>query len=472
MAGGVATTALALPAGPADTTVIDLGGAPQTSPKTDDGLRLEALVLEARKHNLQIEIDRAKIAEARALKSLATAQWFPKGSVQALFGGPTPEAKTDTINDLDTVTPSSLEGDFDFGRLGVSFRGGGQLVQPLFTFGQIGAARDAADHAVRAAEHNVEITESQMVALVHEAFWAYQLTRSFAESLSEGQEILHSVLERVEILLENDSPQVTENDRLRLIHAHATVKVRHEEAKSASKLAEKAMRLLVGRPQTAPMDIAHADIEEVPKQPAGVQDNLTSAVAHRPELLALRSLVQAHERVIDLRYNQFFPIFFLGGFIDWAITTNATDQTNPFLKDDFNFFSAGLGLGLRLELDVFHKLAVAEQAEAQLGTRAAQLAAAAQAIDLEVRAAHADLEGSYAQLPLLERALRAARGWLNASVLAYDIGTGDAGELIDAFIARATAEGELKQTYYLIHLGWSKLDKASGTLIDGDEAHK
>ena len=30
------------------------------------------------------------------------------------------------------------------------------------------------------------------------------------------------------------------------------------------------------------------------------------------------------------------------------------------------------------------------------------------AIDLEVRAAHADLEGSYAQLPLLERALRAA----------------------------------------------------------------
>ena len=44
--------------------------------------------------------------------------------------------------------------------------------------------------------------------------------------------------------------------------------------------------------------------------------------------------------------------------------------------------------------------------------------------------------------------LRAARGWLTAAVLAYDIGAGDAGELIDAFLARATAEGDLRKTEF------------------------
>ena len=466
----VASIALTAPPSP-DTTVIELGPSTSTTAAVPTGMALEDLVAEALSANVQIHIDRVRISEARALSQLATAQMFPKGSIQAIFGGPTPEAKTRTVNDLSTTTDASLENDFDFGQLGISFRGGGQLVQPVFTFGQITAAKDAAEHAVRAAEIKVDITSADVVALVHEAYWAFQLTHSFEESLSEGVGILASVLEKVEELLENDSPQVTENDRLRLIHAHATVKVRQEEALIATQLALRAMRLLIGRAQTTPLEIALVDIEHIPTQPPTVDTMLTSAVERRPELQALRALIAGQERFIDFRYNQLFPTFFIGGFLDWAITTNATDQTNPFLKDDFNFFSAGVGLGLRLELDVFHKLAVAQQAEAELGTRTAQMVGAAQAIDLEVRASHAELAGSYAQLPLLERALGAARGWLNTTVLAYDIGIGDAGELIDAFIARATAEGELKQTYYLVHVGWASLDKAAGRLVDRDVRH-
>ena len=76
---------------------------------------------------------------------------------------------------------------------------------------------------MKASEHKVGITAAEVALNVHKAFWAYQLTVSFSESLDEGQQILGDVLQKVEALLEDDSPQVTENDRLRLIHARATV---------------------------------------------------------------------------------------------------------------------------------------------------------------------------------------------------------------------------------------------------------
>ena len=455
-----------------DKIVIDLtitSTPTETTParSTSSQLTLQDLVDEALKANLQIGIERTRIRAAEALYGLAAAQVFPKGRVRGLFGGPTPEAKTTVTNDITTVTSPSLEGDFDFGDLGVSFRVQGELIQPLFTFGKIDAAKDAAGHLVKAAEHNVTITSAEVVMNVHRAYWAYHLTRSFVESLTDGERILTQVLEKVEELLENDSPQVTENDRLRLIHAQSTVRVRLAEVENATELAGMALRLLIGRDQGASLELAPVDFERIGEQGPPLAKLLDDAIELRPELAALREVVAATKRFADFRTNQFWPTFFLGGFLNYSLTTNATDQTNPFIEDPYNFFEAGIGLGVQLDLDWFDKYARLEQARAEADERIAQSAAAAQAIDLEVRAKHTRVASLYKRLGLLERAHRAARGWLNASVLGYDIGTGDAGELIDAFIARATAEGELKKTFYDIHLGMADLQRVSGRLVSG-----
>ena len=79
---------------------------------------------------------------------------------------------------------------------------------------------------VRAARQQRTATEAEVVVNVTRAVWAVQLTRSFLASLDDGMRTLERVLEKIEELLDNDSPQVTENDRLRLKYALSQLRVR------------------------------------------------------------------------------------------------------------------------------------------------------------------------------------------------------------------------------------------------------
>lgn len=438
---------------------------PADTPAQASGTMLPQLVEEALAHNLKIRIDEAQIAEARALYELAAAQAYPRFMANAIFGGPTPEQKTRVKNDIGTVTDASLEGDFDFGELGVTFRFHADGAFPIYSFGKISTAKEAAGHFVRAAQHKTVATQAEVVMSVHRAFWAFQLTRAFVESLSDGEKTLERVLSKIEELLDSESPQVTENDRLRLLHALATVRVKSSEAQNARELARSALKLLLGRDQSTDLELAYVDLDELPSEIPDLGAAVLSAKERRPEIRALRAVVDAQMKFAEFRRKQFWPDFFLGGVLKYALTSNATNQTNPFLFDDANVFEAGLGIGIRLELDVFNKMAILEQAEAAALTRTAEANAAEQAIDLEVRKIHRDIENGYERIKLLDRANRAARGWLTASALAYDIGTGDAAELIDSFLAWAASEGELQKTRYDMHLAHADLSRAAGRLV-------
>lgn len=411
----------------------------------------------------QVKVSEAQILEARALYSIAVSLAYPQGQGQLLFGGPTTEAQTVFQNDITTLTPSSFEGDLDFGELGVSVRGSAQVVVPLYTFGQISRGRRAANRLVRAAQEQVKATKATVIVDLTRAYWGWQLLRELKASLDDGEKRLESVLEQIEELLDADSGQVTENDRLRLKFALSTLSVRRAQADGGVAQLEQAVRLLIGRPQSAPLVLAHDSLEEAsPKSLPPVKELVSYARMDRAELKALREVVKAQQNFRELRVAQLFPTLFFGGFVNFAITTNATDQTNPFIDDPFNFFDGGVGLGLQLDLDFFTKLAQVEQAEAQLMVRTRQEVLATEASELEVRSLHAQITAEIEQARRLVRANLSARGWLTASTLAYDIGAGQADELIDAFLAWATSIAELQSTRYDKVVHFAELARATG----------
>src|SRR5262249_17311878 len=147
--------------------------------------------------------------------------------------------------------------------------------------------------------------------------------------------------------LAHESEQVTENDRLRLLHAVATVRVRLSEAEEACDLAQAAMKLLIGRDQDAALEIATAELEALPPAVPDVKARIVAAQDGRPEILALRDVVAASSKFADLRRSMLLPDFYLGGVFSFAYTSNATDQTNPFIYDPYNYLTAGVGVGLR-----------------------------------------------------------------------------------------------------------------------------
>jgi len=434
--------------------------------ETRDGMRLEALIDLALDKNLQVRVSRAQIDEAQALYRQAAAQSYPRLNATVLLGGPTAEAKTRRQNDIESITESSLGGDLDFGELGVTVRGDVQLLQPLYAFGKIDRAKNAAGHLVRAAGHQEEATKAEVALNIHRAYWAQQLVHALVRSLEEGEETLAGVLQQIEALLDADSLQVTENDRLRLVYALRTLRVRRAEAETGLQRANLALRILTGSPLEQPLDVAEEDLyDALPDEAPPIESTVDDARASRAELLALREVVDAQRDFAEFRRSSLYPDIFLGGLMDFAYTSNASDQTNPFIFDPFNVLDFAAGVGLRWQFDLFTKLAQIEKAEAELAVRQSQEALATEAVEVEVREIHAQIEGGYAQIDQLEKANRAARGWLTSTVLAYDIGTGDARELIDAFLAWAASEAELQTVRYNTLVRLSELARARGRLL-------
>lgn len=429
-------------------------------------MTLDELIEEALAKNPQIAVDKAKIEEAQTLYNRAAAQAYPVLNMTMLFGGPTPEAKTEVRNDPSTVTEPSLSGDFDFGELGVSYRLNANAFVPIYTFGKISSGKEAASHVVEAQEERAHATEAEVAVNVARAFWTVQLVRAAERSLADGTRTLEKVLEKVDDLLENESPQVTENDRLRILHALGTLRVRKIQVKYARKIAKKALLLLIGRDQSGDVDVAETDLDAgLPSDVPPVEEVIDAARTRRPELLALRQIVSAQEAFTELRKAQFYPDIFLGALVNYAYTSNATNQTNPFINDPFNFFDLGVGIGMRLQFDYFNKLALLEQAEAQERIRMAQEHLATEAAELDVRRIHNSIEGGVEQIQALERNSRTARSWLTATVLAYDIGLGQADELIDAFLAWAASEAALHRTRFDTILKVADLARATGRLV-------
>lgn len=446
-----------------------LKGADAPDPKvatSTESLALEDLIRLATRDSFQIRVSSAQIQEAKALYNIAVSLAYPQGQAQLLFGGPTSEARTTVQDDINTLTEASRGGDLNLGELGVSLQGGASVGIPLLTFGKISRAKQATQHLVQATRHQLEATRASVVLDLIRVYWGWQLLRSLVTSLEEGESRLENVLNQIEELLDSDSGQVTENDRLRLKFALSTLSVRKAQAEGGLAQLGQVVRLLVGMGQDEPLELRVDRIEDaVPKRLPPVDDLINAARIKRFQLKALHEVVEAQEDFRELQRARMLPTIFFGAFANFAFTTNATDQRNPFINDPFNFFDAGVGLGLTLDLDFFTKLAEVEQAEAQLNVRTQQQVLAIEASELEVRSLHARITAEIEQSRRIERAQLSARGWLTATTLAYDVGAGQADELIDAFLAWATSIAELQSTRYdrLIH--FAELARATGRLI-------
>lgn len=441
-------------------------GEPEPASPPAGPLTLETLVDLAARRNQQVKVSAAEVEAAMALAKAAAAQAYPRLDLNTIFGGPVPEAKTRVVNDPSTATPESIrDGSLNFGELGVTVRGDARIIQPLYTFGQIAKGKQATSHLVDASRQQQEVTTAEVVLNVHRAFWTVQLVRAFVLPLQESEEIFTRIVDQIEELLDAESDQVTENDRLRINHALATVRARLAEAEVGLERANQALRLLCNLPLEVPLDVVERDMyDALPESVPAIDPLVAIARAERPALLALRQVVEAQADLVALRRASLFPSFFIGGLVNFAYTSNATDQTNPFIFDPYNTLDFGLGVGLVWEFDLFTKTAMIERADAEHRVRIQQEALATSAVELEVRQLHAQLEGGFHQLDRLEEANRAARGWLTSAVLAFDIGSGDARNLTDAFLAFAASEGELQTVRYNTVVRTAELARAIGRL--------
>ncbi len=399
---------------------------------------------------------RARLAYAHA--QLEEATWTPwfQWSAQSSFGvAPTlsgtvlyPQSTAEARN---IVSLSSLKPFVGYGITGVV---------PLYTFGKIETAREAAEANVRVSEWDMEKARETMRMDVRRAYYGLQLARDAKEIFSDAKDRIGKAVQGIKDKLAKGDANVSDVDRLRLEEYAQEVISQSLQAPKGELYALAALRFMTG--VQASFDVPDEPLKRPDRPLVSIAQYLEAARVLRPDVNMARAGIVARQALVAYNRAKLFPDLGLGLGADFMSTPSALSQQNVWASDNWNHFYYYFAFGVRWSLDLLPQAARIHEAESQLEeTRALERLALGNAM-LEVEKAYADAVEAKSREEAWDRAEHVAKEWISTVQDHIDLGTFDERSLLEPLRSYANARGQHLYALMDYNVAMSSLALASG----------
>ena len=411
---------------------------------------LQALVGRALKENPEIAEGRWRVRGAEARLDQARASGLlPRLRLESA-SGLVPDAEGDVFNPPEDTTGLRSLGVFNRTEL--------QFVQPLYTFGYLRSLREAAEAGVEVEESSLAGVQLDVALQVKEFYYGLLAARDLAALAERLGEELRRHREEVS----PDDPSIPLSAPYKLELALLELERGRREAVDRAALARRALAWTAGIPEDAPLELEQEWIEPTPSEVPPRDSLFVLAFRKRPDWRRLRAGIAARQAVQEATSRAYLPQLFLTGGVRYAVAPNRTDQHNPFVKDEFNYFNGGIFLGLRQSFEWGLLGAEAARAQADLYQLRAKETGAVQGIRLEIEQAFGDWERARDGLESAREGRRTARRWLRSARDEYELDPGQVKELVSAFEAFAGTEQGYYGAVYDFNMAVARLERTVG----------
>jgi outer membrane protein TolC len=360
----------------------------------------------------QLERMRAQLSEAR------TAPYSGFTASAGVVLAPTLEGTAVYSPNSDATITSSMA---------LAWRVGIEGAVPLWTFGKITSAVEAAKAQTKVGEQNVRKVKNEVELQVRQAYWGVQLSR-------DAQALLNDALGRVDKYLPDLEKKVEsgEGDDIQLLKLkihRAELEARRSEAEKQERVALASLRFLTGMGPA--LDVPDQPLRKVHHTVGPLAQYLTAARLFRPEINMARAGVVARRALVDLERARFYPDIAVALSASRSYAPEIANQVNPFVYDQANYVRYGIGLVLNWKLDFLPQAARIAQAKAQLEEIRATERYALGGVGVEVESAFADTEDAARRLDAYTEATRYAKQWLVKVQEGIDVGTFNDEDIVD-----------------------------------------
>ncbi len=306
------------------------------------------------------------------------------------------------------------------------FFGGAELdvTQPLYTFGKIAHARSAARAGLDAQNALADEAAGDVASDAARAYWSLKLARELGGMLDDGIEEIEKAKANFD-----DKSGATIQDRQRVAVLLAEAKAQRAEAAQGEAQALAGLRALTAIPD--------ADIDDAELAPIvhALPEAKALAVDRRPQRVAAKSGARAADELAALAYAQYFPDIALVGTALVADAQGAQDPQSAYFYNPYNRIGAGLVVGLSWTLEPWNVSARHARAAAEAHKMHAQSDLAALGATYDGETALSEAASAHAKVDAAGDGEKAARTWLAAVLQNEAIGTAEARDLADAYIA-------------------------------------
>ncbi|HEX2732674.1 MAG TPA: TolC family protein [Polyangiaceae bacterium] len=367
----------------------------------------------------RMAVDRyPSIAEARARISQAEAQlWLARTVAFSDFETTAGIALAPTVRGTQTFSPST---DVSISsNMGLAWQVNASGTVPIWTFGKIDAAAQAARAGVQVKEHEAEKVRNELKQTVRQAYFGVQFARDALSLLQEAEQRLDKYLPSVQAAVDNDDADEVPLFKMKMYRAELAA--RHSEAERQEKVALSGLRYLIG--EGSGSDVLDEPMPEPKNSLAPLARYLTAARLYRPEINMAHAGVLAREAQLRLERAKAFPDLGVTLSVGWSQAPEVTDQLNPFVRDPGNFLHYGFAFGLKWKLDFLPQAAKRADAQAKLDEVRATEQFALGGVGVEVEKAYLEAVDAERRLQAYGESAEWARRWMITVQQGIDVGT-------------------------------------------------
>ncbi len=436
-----------------------LAAAPSCGP-----LDLQTALALAATRSDEVAIKQAELLGAQADQAIAKAAGILPLSSATFVVGPSPEAHGTYLEPNPGYTNRRIVG------LGPFIRFDLNLVQPIYTWGQLSAAKEAAQAGVEGRSLAKEDALHQVQLRVLQTYWGIALARRLLALAAEVEGALNDADRQIAESLAAADGQVTLEDKYRVTIFRAELAQRKSEGQKGLRLARAALAATLATPEAT---LALKD-EPLPASP-DVHVPTEVAVSEeaqrgRPDLRALDQAALAVEAQAKASWAAQLPQLFAAGTFTYSRAWNRDIQLNPWIRDDFNLLAGGVVVGLRQSLSFPTLHAQERKAQAEVLRLKAQKEGLARLVVLQAAQALADLQAAVDRRAATQAALSAGRSWFRSAGLNFGAGVADARGLVEAYTGYAKSQVDGAQATYELLLARGHLDQVMGRSLASGEA--
>ncbi|MGC8926874.1 MAG: TolC family protein [Myxococcota bacterium] len=421
---------------------------------------LNDLISIALKNNKEIkslkeerEYYRGKYIEAQS------AYYFPYINADIMGGGPIANQKKEVNRVTDASNFGYMGIDSGFGYL---IKSNVDIVYPIYTFGKLGGLKDAAEAGVMSADENIKAKEIDIAIQIAQAYYGIILFNDILGVLNDGENRLKDARKKLKELLEREEGNVTEKDLYKLDYYSSELYYRIAETRKGLEVARSSLKTLCNideEIETKDKSLSDSDLNEI-----DLAEYINRSKENRYEIKALRNLKKAMEDIARAQKMAYLPDIFIGGGLRFSHSNFEFDKTNPWIRDDFNYFGFAVGIGAKINLEIGIKYGKEIQTYAQFMKYQYLEEALIDAIELQTKKLYEEYNEAKNNFETYLKGEKAAKKWLTTETMNYNIGLGDTKGLIDALVAYAQSGIMKNKAQYDMKIKKIILDYYSGNM--------
>lgn len=340
------------------------------------------------------------------------------------------------------------------------------LIQPIYTWGELGGNIRAARHGIDVEDASVRATEIEVALRTGELYYGLLLAEALERLTVEAGEIVDRADREIRRLLEEGAEDVDDADLFKVQITEQEFHRRVAEVEQRLETVRSALKLQMFLPDEVYVDPIDQVLTPIPLTLDSLGRYRDIALERRPELAQASAGVAARGALVDVARSGYYPKLFMAVESRITLTEGRFRQPNPYVSDPYRGRSLRAGFGVRLPLNFAQTRARVQQAEAQRNQVHYQLTAARQLVRFEVEEAYRNVITERAAMEAQDRSLSIARDWLRTEQINFDLDLGDTENLVDAVQAALELEAAYYESVRRYNASVLRLFAATGTLVD------